>query len=86
MKIKCRLGFDPHKDIGILDRIDPDTGEVLKTAMEITKEECEKHPDLRPCAKRDRNGIPNRWVEKRRGCILNGGKRRCEQCVEVIEE
>jgi len=86
MKIKCKLGFDVRKDIGLCDIIDRETGEVLKTAEEVFEQLIREPSDTRPCAKRDRDGKPNRWVEKRRGCILQGGKRRCEHCVEVIYE
>ena len=86
VKIKCRLDFDARRDIGLCDIIDPETGEVLKTAEEALIEGCREHPDLRPCSKRGPDGKPNRWVEKRRGCILQGGKIRCEHCLEVIED
>ena len=86
VKIKCNLDFDARRDIGFLDKIDPETGEVLKTAEELVLEACREHPNLRPCAKRGHDGKPNRWVEKARGCILNNGKSRCEKCVEVIRE
>ena len=86
MKIRCRLDFDARRDLGLIDRVDPETGEVLQTAEEHVVEACKRHPDLRPCAKRGPDGKPFRWVEKRRGCILQGGKRRCEHCVEVIYE
>lgn len=85
LKIRCRLDFDVRKDLGLIDRVDPETGEVLKTAEETMAELCREHPDLRPCAKRGADGRPHRWVEKRRGCIL-GKHGRCEHCLEVIEE
>ena len=86
MKIRCKLDVDVRRDLGLIDRIDPETGRVIQTAKEYVIEACKRHPDLRPCAKRDRDGKPNRWVEKRRGCILQGGKKRCENCLEVIRE
>lgn len=79
MKIRCRLDFDVRQDLGLEDLIDPETGEVLKTAEDAMADLCREHPDLRPCAL-------HRWVEKRRGCLMNGGRRRCENCVEVIKE
>ena len=85
MKIKCRLDFDPRADLGIIDLIDYETGEVLKTAEDAVLEACREHPNLRPCAKQGADGKPNRWVEKRRGC-LRGKHGRCENCLEVIEE
>ena len=86
MKIRCRLDFDVRRDLGLIDRVDPETGEVIKSAEVTMAELCRKHPDLRPCAKRGPDGKPFRWVEKRRGCIMLGGKRRCQHCVEVIDE
>lgn len=85
MKIKCHLDFDARADLGLMDRIDSETGEVLKTAEDAVMEACRDHPDLRPCAKRGPDGKPYRWVEKRRGC-LRGKHGRCENCLEVIEE
>ena len=85
MKIRCRLDFDPRADLGLMDLIDYETGEVLKTAEQAVLELCREHPDLRPCAKRGPDGKPNRWVEKRRGC-LRGKHGRCPECLEVIEE
>lgn len=86
MKILCRLKFDVRRDLGLIDRVDPETGEVIQTAEDYVIEACKKHPDLRPCAKRGADGKPARWVEKRRGCLLQGGKVRCEHCAKVIYE
>ena len=85
LKIRCGLDFDPYKDLGLCDKVDPETGEVIQTAWEAVIEGCREHPDIRPCAKRGLDGKPFRWVEKRRGCIL-GKHGRCEYCLEVIEE
>jgi len=86
MKIKCKLGFDVRKDIGLCDIIDRETGEVLKTAEEVFEQLIREPSDTRPCAMRGPDGKPARWVEKRRGCIMQGGKSRCEHCLEVIED
>ena len=86
MKIRCKLDVDVRRDLGLIDRIDPETGKVIQTAKEYVIEACKRHPDLRPCAKRGPDGKPARWVEKRRGCILNNGKSRCENCLQVIED
>ena len=86
MKILCRLKFDVHKDLGLIDRVDSETGEVIQTAEDYVREACKGHSDIRPCAKRGPDGKPARWVEKRRGCLLQGGKVRCEYCEKVIYE
>ena len=86
MKILCRLKFDVHKDLGLIDRVDPETGEVIQTAEDYVREACSGYTDIRPCAKRGKDGRPARWVEKRRGCLLQNGKRRCEHCLKVIYE
>lgn len=78
MKIRCNLDFDARTDLGLIDIVDTETGEVLKTAEDAVAEACLEHPALRPCAL-------HRWVEKRRGC-MRGKRGRCEHCLEVIEE
>ncbi len=60
--LRCRHRLTDPRLAGYCDQIDPETGEVLKSAWDALREAARRSPDLRPCPRfRGSRGTWN-WI------------------------
>lgn len=78
LRVVCSLPVDPKRHLGCVDTIDPQTGEVIRTAEQAMYEAAALHPELRPCG-RETEMLRGGWAEKT-SC------KRCKNCKKWWEE
>lgn len=69
--IGCRRRLPSPELAGFVDVVDPETGEVLKSAVDALREAAARSPDLRPCPRRRWN-----WIYRTT----------CRKCPEAVWE
>ena len=73
-EVRCRHRLPNPEAAGYCDKLDPETGEVIKSAMDALKEAARRSPDLRPCPLHKGTRGTWHWIERKW----------CEKCPEAI--
>lgn len=60
--LRCRHRLPGPEAAGYCDRVDSETGEVIRSGWDALREAAKRHPELRPCPRhRGRRGTWN-WI------------------------
>lgn len=61
-RFRCRHRLPSPELAGYCDVVDPETGEVLKTAVEGLRDAARRSPDLRPCLRHEGSRGTWNWI------------------------
>lgn len=74
--LRCRHRLPSPELAGYCDVVHPETGEVLKTAIQGLREGAQRHPDLRPCPRHKGSRGTWNWIYRTT----------CRKCPDAVRE